>query len=149
MHASPFAKSFASEGDCVIIIYGRDDTIPIILKANDLIQTKYGALRHNDIIGKRYGSQIPTSRGHVHILALNPVIWSHSLPHRTQILYPPDISLIVGSLDLRPGRCVLEAGTGSGSLTHALAQAIWPNGRVITFDFHELRSQKASEEFKV
>lgn len=94
-------------------------------------------------------TQITTSIGRVVILALDPIIWSFSLPHRTQIIYPPDASMIVGQLDLVPGSRVLEAGTGSGALTHALAQAVWPNGRVSTFDFHEERVKRAREEFEV
>ncbi|KAM7542889.1 hypothetical protein Aperf_G00000004992 [Anoplocephala perfoliata] len=111
-------------------------------------QNRCGAVKHNDVIGKPYGSRITTSIGRVVILALDPVIWSISLPHRTQIIYPPDASMIVGQLDLVPGSRVLEAGTGSGALTHALAQAVWPNGRVSTFDFHEERVKRAREEFE-
>ncbi|VDP87221.1 unnamed protein product [Echinostoma caproni] len=92
--------------------------------------------------------QVSTSRGHVHMLAFDPVLWSYSLPHRTQIIYPPDASLIVGGLDLLPGKCVMEAGTGSGSLTHFLAQAIWPTGRVRSFEFHLGRVGRAIEEFQ-
>ncbi|CAH8590778.1 unnamed protein product [Dicrocoelium dendriticum] len=91
---------------------------------------------------------VATSRGHVHILALDPVLWSISLPHRTQIIYPPDASLIVGGLDLVPGCRVFEAGTGSGSLTHFLAQAVHPTGVIHTFEFHAGRVERAREEFR-
>lgn len=57
--------------------------------------------------------------------------------------------MIVGQLDLVPGSRVLEAGTGSGALTHALAHAVWPSGRVATFDFHEERVKRARDEFEV
>lgn len=93
--------------------------------------------------------QISTSCGHVHILPFDAVLWSHSLPHRTQIIYPPDASVIVGGLDLVPGKRVLEAGTGSGSLTHFLAQAVWPSGRVRSFEFHVGRVDRATQEFEV
>lgn len=42
---------------------------------------------------------------------------------------------------------VLESGTGSGSLTHALARAIAPIGHVHTFDFHKQRATDAAAEF--
>lgn len=43
---------------------------------------------------------------------------------------------------------VLESGTGSGSLTHALARAIAPTGHVHSFDFHHQRASEADTEMK-
>lgn len=80
---------------------------------------------------------------------MNPVLWSETLHHRTQIIYPTDASFIVGQLELGPGKRVFESGTGSGSLTHFLIQSILPNGFVDTFDFHEDRVHCAANEFKV
>ena len=42
---------------------------------------------------------------------------------------------------------VLECGTGSGSLTHALARAVGPTGHVHTFEFHDQRAKVAAAEF--
>lgn len=39
------------------------------------------------------------------------------------------------------------SGTGSGSLTHALARTVSPNGTVHTFDFHKQRAAIAEAEF--
>ncbi|VDD80360.1 unnamed protein product [Mesocestoides corti] len=143
----PFRKNIAAEGDSVIVAYGKSDTQLIQLVRGAVTQNKFGALKHDEIIGKPYGSRIVVPRGHVCILGLDPVIWTQTLPHRTQIIYPTDSSMIVGQLDLVPGFRVLEAGTGSGALTHALAQAVWPTGRVRTFDFHRERVERASAEF--
>ena len=46
------------------------------------------------------------------------------------------------------GFAVLESGTGSGSLTHALVRAIAPTGHVHTFDFHQQRATEAASEFE-
>ena len=48
--------------------------------------------------------------------APTPELWTKVLPHRTQILYLPDISLVCHYLELKPGAVVLESGTGSGGV---------------------------------
>ena len=88
----------------------------------------------------------PPGRGWVQLLAPSPELWTLVLRHRTQILYVADISLVVAQLDLRPGCLVLESGTGSASLTHSLARAVAPHGRVRSFEFHELRAKEAGAE---
>jgi tRNA (adenine57-N1/adenine58-N1)-methyltransferase len=61
------------------------------------------------------------------------------LKRSTQIMYPKDIGFILMKMSIRPGITVLEAGTGSGGLTTVLAQAVGPQGRVISYDLLEDR----------
>jgi tRNA (adenine57-N1/adenine58-N1)-methyltransferase len=56
------------------------------------------------------------------------------LPRTTQILYPKDIGFILVTLGIGPGQTVMEAGTGSGSMTTALAHTVGPQGRVISYE---------------
>ena len=61
-----------------------------------------------------------------------------------QIILPKDIAWLVYSSDIKSNDVVVEAGGGSGALTTALAQAAFPNGKIITFE----RSKKHFEIVK-
>ncbi|XP_013165901.1 PREDICTED: tRNA (adenine(58)-N(1))-methyltransferase catalytic subunit TRMT61A [Papilio xuthus] len=150
-------KEKIDEGDTVILyisnnVYAIEVKPEIKNKKGEMIenvyQTPYGALKIRSLIGTDYGSRVDLPKGWAHVLQPNPELWSLTLPHRTQIIYTPDISMILMQLDLVPGSVVVEAGTGSGSLTHALIRRVRPHGHVFTFDFHEHRTNVARDEFK-
>lgn len=143
-----FGNDSIKYGDTVIVYLNPKSIFVQTIESGKVFQTKFGAMKHDSIIGKSYGSKYQCTRGYVYLLKATPELWTICLPHRTQILYFPDISLITTSLELRPGSIVVEAGTGSGSMTHSLARTIAPAGHVYTFDFHEVRSLEAKKEFE-
>ena len=59
-----------------------------------MFQTKYGSVRVMDLVGKKYGSRVSLSKGWGQVLYPTPELWTVTLPHRTQILYTPDISMV-------------------------------------------------------
>lgn len=76
-----------------------------------VFQTTYGALKVISLVGTRYGSKVDLSKGWAYVLQPTPELWTLTLPHRTQIIYTPDISMIVYLLDLAPGSVVIETGS--------------------------------------
>ncbi|XP_010286738.1 PREDICTED: tRNA (adenine(58)-N(1))-methyltransferase catalytic subunit TRMT61A [Phaethon lepturus] len=138
------------DGDTAIVFLGHESMFPVKVQHGSVTQTKYGVIRHStDLIGKKYGSKVTCSKGGwVFILHPTPELWTMNLPHRTQILYSTDISIITMMLELKPGSIVCESGTGSGSLSHALIRTVAPTGHLYTVEFHQQRAEKAREEFQ-
>ena len=130
-----------------------DSLVAFQVSSSATVQARSGAFRHDALLGRAYGSEATPTGGsssdgtRPHVLRLTPELWTLSLPHRTQILYATDIAFTVMSLSLRPGATVVESGTGSGSLTHALARAVAPHGAVHSFDFNAARVSIARSEF--
>ena len=60
------------EGSKVILYLGYNNLHVLKVKANDVYQTKFGALKHNDLIGKEFGSKINCAKGYVHALPIIP-----------------------------------------------------------------------------
>lgn len=139
------ANNTIKDGDLILAWMNRSNIRPIFIKSGEVFHSQYGSFPHDKIIGKPFGSQIPgsTGRGFIHVIAPTPELWSLSLRHRTQIVYTPDASYIVQRLGIRPGSRVIEAGTGSGSFTHALARTINKKGQLFTFEFHKPRYEEA------
>lgn len=136
------------EGDTVIIYVNFGTIYAVKVKRGITLHMKYGALRHEFLIGKRFGSRISATAGYVYALRPSADLWTRSLNRRTQILYTPDCSLILMLLDAKPGSIICESGTGSGSLSHALAMSIAPSGHLYTHDIEESRVEDMKQEFK-
>ncbi|WP_376791928.1 tRNA (adenine-N1)-methyltransferase [Thermoflexus sp.] len=127
--------SEAKAGDLALLIGPGGKPFLIRLEPEGRLHTHRGVVAHEDCIGQPWGTAVRSHRGELFWL-LEPSTEEliRYLPRQTQILYPKDIGYILLKLSVRPGRLILEAGTGSGGLTLALAQAVWPLGRVVTYE---------------
>ena len=136
-------------GDLVIVYEHFSSMKAIYVKPGQIFNNKFGAFPHKAMVGRRFGEKHASAdgRGFVHLLPPTPELWTGALPHRTQILYIADISAVCLQLDLLPGQRVIEAGTGSGSLSHALARAVGARGELHTFEFNAQRAKLAATEF--
>ncbi len=125
----------AGAGDLIMLV-GRDHKHFILrLEAGAELQTHRGVIRHDDMIGKPWGTLVPSHLGSPFYL-LQPALHDLLLGIRrsSQIIFPKDIGYIMLRLSVGPGKTVLEAGTGSGALTTAFAWAVGPDGRVLSYD---------------
>jgi len=62
---------------------------------------------------------------------------AETLERKAQIITAKDVALLLFYADVKPGDTVVEAGSGSGALTIALARAVGDAGRVISYDVRE------------
>ena len=151
-------RDVIQENDTVILYVSFNTMYPITVtptvvnkKGNtveNVFQTSYGALKVKDLIGQKFGTKVQLTNGYAYVLFPTPELWTKTLPHRTQILYATDISLILLQLEVKPGSIVIESGTGSGSLSHSFLRTVAPNGHLHTFDFHQQRVELATKEFR-
>ena len=99
------------EGDTVIVYISFNELRPILVSKGGMYHSKYGSFKLVDLIGKKYGCKMMTNTGgRVHILQPTPELWTLCLPHRTQIIYTPNISMITLQLEIKPGSIVVESG---------------------------------------
>ena len=128
-------SSVARDGDLAQLVGLRHKHFILTLQAGAKFETHRGILQHDDLIGKPWGTQVFSHLGSPFFL-LQPSLADLliDLPRTTQILYPKDIGFILVTIGVGHGQKVMEAGTGSGSMTTALAHAVGPNGQVISYE---------------
>ncbi len=125
-------------GELALIVTPRGKRMLRRVEENQDIHTHEGILRMSDVVNVPYGSEVVTSLG-VPFRIQKPTLADliRGIKRQTQILYPKDIGYLCTRLGVGPGRTVIEAGTGSGSLTLALSWFSGPTGHVHTFEARE------------
>ncbi len=131
-------------GDQVLIISPDNKTYLVTVAEGKSMGTHKGELPIGDAIGKSYGESIYSNLEHPFLL-MEPTLEDKMMKvkRHTQIIYPKDAALIVLKTGLQSGMRVIECGTGSGSLTMALANAVAPGGMVYTYDAREKHLENA------
>jgi tRNA (adenine57-N1/adenine58-N1)-methyltransferase catalytic subunit len=125
----------AQDGDLAQLVGLTHKHFIITLKEGGEFQSHRGVIKHEELIGKPWGSQVFSHTGAPFYL-LQPSLADllNELPRTTQILYPKDIGYILIQMGVSEGQTVMEAGTGSGSMTIAMASAVGPQGKVISYE---------------
>jgi tRNA (adenine57-N1/adenine58-N1)-methyltransferase len=137
------------EGEDVFLYLDRRRTYLVRVEAGKSFHTHKGYIQLGDLIGKEYGTRIISSMG-TEFVALKPNLRDQifKVKRRTQISYPKDIALIVMFSGIGPGSRVVEAGTGTGALTSALAHYVRPTGRVYTYEVRKEFREMATKNLE-
>jgi len=126
------------EHSYILLYLSPKKTYLVRVEKDKEFHTHKGFVKLGELIGQEYGSRILSSTG-TEFFALKPQLRDYIFKsqRKTQISYPKDIALIVMFSGIGPGSRVVEAGTGTGALTTALAFYVKPSGRVYTYEIRE------------
>ena len=137
------------EGDHVLLYLDKKRSYLVKAETGLSFHTHKGYVQFDDLINKKYGTRVLSSLG-VEFVALKPTLrdFVFKAQRRTQIMYPKDIALMVVYSGIGPGWHVVEAGTGAGALTTALAFYVRPKGRVYSYDIRQEFQEIALKNLK-
>jgi tRNA (adenine57-N1/adenine58-N1)-methyltransferase len=127
--------SVAKAQDLVLLL-GKDGKRFIVrLTPGESLHTHRGFIKHDDMLGQPFGAQLTSHLGYPFYL-LRPSIHDliMNVKRESQIIYPKESGYVLLKMNILPGSRVIEAGTGSGAMTIALARGVMPSGRVYSYD---------------
>ena len=122
-------------GDLIILATPKGKRIMRRLTEGDDIHGNDGVLPASDIAAAEFGQVVFTRQGCPYRL-LRPSLYDilKGVKRQTQVLYPKDIGYICVRLGVGNGSKVIEAGSGSGTLTMALSWFSGESGHVYTYE---------------
>ena len=132
-------------GERALLLDQRGRRYLVTLKSGETWHSHGGALAHDLLIGSPEGTEVRSATG-MTFRAFRPRMADFVLkmPRGAQVVYPKDVGPILVEADVYPGSRVVEAGSGSGSMTIALCRATGPEGRVVSYDLRpEFQEQAA------
>lgn len=105
------------------------------LRQGEDIHGTHGVLDAATIAAASFGSEVVSRQG-VPFRILKPGLYDliRGVKRQTQVLYPKDIGYICLRLGVGNGSRIIEAGSGSGSLTLALSWFSGERGHVYTYE---------------
>jgi tRNA (adenine57-N1/adenine58-N1)-methyltransferase len=136
-------------GERVLLVDQRGRRYLVKLQPGQTWHSHGGTLLHDLVLGSPEGTLVHSASGMV-FRCFRPRLADFVLkmPRGAQVVYPKDLGAILVEADVFPGARVLEAGTGSGSLTLALCRATGPDGRVVSYELRPEFQTKAAENLE-
>ena len=106
-------------GDYVLFFYNDSKKWLLKIKRKEQFHSHIGVIKHDDAIGKEFGSRLISSKDK-YLYLLNPSIHDYvmKMQHGTQIVYPKDFGYIAARTGLKSGQKVVEIGTDAAFLKH-------------------------------
>jgi tRNA (adenine57-N1/adenine58-N1)-methyltransferase len=136
-------------GERALLIDQRGRSYVFVLQPGATYHTHSGTLAHDLVVGSPEGTRVETARGMV-LIAFRPRFADYALKMKrgAQVVYPKDLGPIITYADVFPNARVLEAGTGSGSLTIALCRAVGADGRVVSYELRDEHHAQAVQNIE-
>jgi len=133
-------------GELVLLISAEGKRYLRTLDPAHTFHTQEGLLQMGDAAQAGFGAVVRTHKGHP-FKVMRPTLYDciKGVRRTTTIMYPKEIGYILLKLGVGPGRRIVEAGSGSGGLTTALAWMVGDNGRVYSCERREEFSKGARE----
>ena len=124
------------EGSVVLLWFSEEDTTYLVeVTRGKRVGIHCGKpLLVDEWIGREFGSKVICDHGMGYLLKPTTDDLMMKASRESGIIYPKDAGYLILKAGIHAGSKVLEIGTGSGSLTMALAKAVQPHGKVYTFD---------------
>jgi tRNA (adenine57-N1/adenine58-N1)-methyltransferase len=120
----------------LVLLLGKDGKRFVVrLAPGAELHTHRGFFKHDDILGQPLGAQLTSHLGYPFYLlrpSLHDLIMN--VKRESQIIYPKESGYALLKMNIMPGSRVIEAGTGSGAMTIALARGVMPSGKVYSYD---------------
>ncbi|MEX2238203.1 MAG: tRNA (adenine-N1)-methyltransferase [Dehalococcoidia bacterium] len=122
-------------GERVMLTDAKGRRYNLLLDGGRTFNTHLGVIPHAAIIGCEEGARLRTADG-AEFFLMRPATADFvvKMGRPTNILYPKDIGMITAFGGVVAGSRVVEAGTGSGSGTIALARAVGSTGELVSYE---------------
>lgn len=143
------SEELIHEGDYALLYFDEKRKWLIKVVNGGMFHTHKGIIKLGELINRRFGEKVESSLK-VHFWVLKPTLYDFIMyaERPTQIIYPKDIGLILIKLNVSSGKKIIEAGTGSGALTLALANAVKPSGIVYTYEVEDRFIESAKRNLR-
>ena len=143
------SNNLIQEGDLVLLWFEEETRYMVEVTRGKRVAIHCGKpLLADEWIGRKFGEKVICDHGAGYLLKPTVEDMMMKASRESGIIYPKDAAYLMIKAGIYSGGKILEIGTGSGSLTLALARTVAPSGHVHTFDRRTDIPQNAVKNIK-